>query len=291
MLASIPESNSAEPIRAGFWRRFARNPAAVFGIILVVTVAGMAIFAPFLSSNDPWDMIQRPYLWPGQAPDVPLGTDTLGRDLLSGLVYGARVSLLIGLVATAAAVLFGTAVGAIAGYFGGWTDTILMRLTEVVQTMPPLILAIVIVAVFTPTATTVVLAIATISWPAIARLIRGETLRLRNAEFVQSCVALGMGDSRIILTQILPNCLAPVVVTASVMVSSAILIEAGLAFLGLSDPDVMSWGLMIANGREALRTAWYIVTIPGLAILVTVLGLNLLGDGLNDALNPRLNAR
>ncbi|MEO1016615.1 MAG: ABC transporter permease [Pseudomonadota bacterium] len=291
MLASIPASNSAEPVRSGFWRGFARNRAAVIGLVLVLIVIAMALLAPYLSDNGPWDMVQRPYLWPGDAPGFLLGTDTLGRDLFAGLLYGARVSLMIGLVATATAVLIGTVVGAIAGYFGGWTDTILMRLTEIIQTMPPMILAIVIVAVFTPTVTTVMLAIATISWPAIARLVRGETLRLRNTEFVQSCLALGMNDARIILTQILPNCLAPVVVTASVMVSSAILIEAGLAFLGLSDPDMMSWGLMIATGREALRTAWYIVTIPGLAILFTVLGLNLLGDGLNDALNPRLKER
>jgi peptide/nickel transport system permease protein len=288
MPGSTLASNSAEQVAPSFWRRFTRNRPAVAGLAVLLVVLAAALAAPSLAPYGPWDMVAVPYLWPRQEADFLLGTDTLGRDILSGLLHGARVSLLIGAAASLAALLVGTTVGAIAGYFGGGVDTVLMRLTEIVQTVPPMILAIVIVALFRPTVTTIVAAIAIVSWPAVARLVRGETVRLKSSEFVQSCIALGMGDLRIIATQILPNCLAPIIVTGSVMVASAILIEAGLAFLGLGDPDVMSWGLMISVGRDSLRSAWYMVTIPGVAILLTVLALNLVGDGLNDALNPRL---
>ena len=189
---------------------------------------------------------------------------------------------------TLAAVLIGATIGLVAGYRGGWVDDVLMRFAEIFQTVPPFLFAIVIVAIFKPSIATITLAIAVISWPGIARLMRGEALRLRNADFVQSCHAIGMSARRIVATQILPNCAAPLIVSASVMVATAILIEAGLAFLGLGDPNHMSWGTMIGIGREALRTDWHMCGIPGLAILVTVLGFNLLGDGLNDALNPRL---
>jgi peptide/nickel transport system permease protein len=166
-----------------------------------------------------------------------------------------------------------------------------MRLTELFQTIPNFLLAVVLVALFKASIVTTVFAISAVSWPAIARLVRGQFLSLREREFVQSCVVVGMSEARIIVTQILPNCLAPIVVMASIMIASAILTESGLSFLGLGDPDLMSWGAMIGIGREALRTAWYMVTLPGLAILVTVLALNLVGEGLNDALNPHLKNR
>ena len=215
----------------------------------------------------------------------------MGRDVLAGLIHGARVSLLIGVTATAAALGIGLLVGALAGYFRGWIDDVLMRFTEVFQTIPNFIFVIVLVAIFKPTIETIVVTIGIVSWPPIARLVRAEFLSLREREFVQSCIVVGMSEPRIILTQILPNCLAPVIVLASIMVATAILIEAGLSFLGLGDPNVMSWGKMIGDARDSLRTAWYLSAIPGVAILLTVLSINLVGEGLNDALNPHLKDR
>jgi peptide/nickel transport system permease protein len=217
-----------------------------------------------------------------------LGTDALGRSIIAGIFHGASVSLLTGVAASAAALLVGVAVGTIAGYQGGKLDDLLMRFTEVFQTIPPFLFAIVIVAIFSPKTITTIGAISIVSWPGAARLVRAETLRLRQSEFVQSCRVLGMSDVRIILTQILPNCMAPIIVMASVLVANAILIESGLAFLGLGDPNIMSWGTMIGAGRSELRNAWHVCVIPGAAVLFTVLSLNLIGDGLNDALNPRL---
>ena len=188
-----------------------------------------------------------------------------------------------------AALVVGVLMGAVAGYFGGFIDDALMRFTDAVQTIPPFLLAIVIVVIVKPTVTTIILAIAAISWPGLARLVRAEVLRLRESEFVASCKLIGMGDIRIILTQVLPNCMAPIIVSASIMVASAILTEAGLSFLGLGDPNVISWGTMVGMGRSDLRTGWYLVVIPGIAIMLSVLALNLLGDGLNDALNARLH--
>lgn len=275
----------------GFWRRFIRNRPAVLGLLLLLLVVLVAAIGPILFPQDPWALAGRPFVWPGVDMAHPLGTDMLGRDVLAGIIHGAYVSLMIGITATAMALSLGITLGAIAGYFGGWVDDLLMRITEVFQTMPHFIFVVVLVAIFQPAATTIVLAIAAVAWPGIARLLRAEFLSLRSREFVQSCVVVGMGELRIIFTQILPNCMAPVIVMASIMVATAILIEAGLAFLGLGDPNVMSWGTMIGNGREALRTAWYLSAIPGIAILLTVLAINLVGEGLNDALNPRLRVR
>lgn len=261
------------------------------GLLLLICVAMMAICAPLLFPEDPWDMVAAPFIWPGQDPDFLLGTDIMGRDLASGLFHGARISLLVGFTATFAAVLLGTTVGAIAGYYGGWIDNALMALTELFQTIPQFIFAIVVVAIMAPTVTTVMFALAIVSWPAIARLVRAEFMTLRERDFVLAGISVGMSDFRIITTQILPNTLGPIIVTSSLMIATTILTEAGLAFLGLGDPNVMSWGTIIGAGRDALRSAWYITAIPGLAIMFTVLGLNLVGEGLNDALNPRLKNR
>jgi peptide/nickel transport system permease protein len=257
-----------------FWRRYRRNRAAVLGLVLFALVVLTASFGSLL--------------YPSERSTFPLGSDSMGRDVLAGLIHGAYVSLLIGVTATAAAVGLGTTIGTIAGYWRGRTDDALMRLTEVFQTIPNFIFVLVLVAIFKPSIRTIVLAIATVSWPPIARLVRAECLSLRERSFVQSCVALGMTDARIMWTQILPNCLAPVIIVASILVATAILVEAGLSFLGLGDPNVMTWGKMIGDGRDSLRTAWYLSAIPGVAIVLTVLGLSLVGEGLNDALNPRL---
>jgi peptide/nickel transport system permease protein len=277
--------------RRDLWQRYRKNRAALLGLSVFGAVAVTALAGPLLYTSDPWALATRPFLWPGDQRSFPLGSDAMGRDVLAGLIHGAWVSLLIGLAATAASVGIGTTVGALAGYFRGWVDDALMRLTEVFQTIPNFIFVIVLVTIFKPAIRTIVLAIAIVSWPPIARLVRAEFLTLRRREFVQACIVLGMTESRIIWRQILPNCLAPVVVFGSIMVATAILVEAGLAFLGLGDPNVMSWGKMIGDGRGALRTAWYLSAIPGVAILLTVLSLNLVGEGLNDALNPRIDQR
>ncbi len=272
----------------GFRRALLSRWTTPVGAVLLALVVAMAVSAPIMFDDDPWAMVARPLLWPGDDPAFPLGSDALGRDVAAGIFHGARVSLLIGATAAFAAILLGTAIGAVAGYYGGWADDLLMRLTETFQTVPPFIFTIVIVTLLVPSVTTVVIGIALVSWPTVARLVRAEFLSLRRRDFVSACKAVGMGDARIIVGQILPNALSPIVVTTSIMMATAILTESALAFLGLGDPNVMSWGTMIAAGREMLRSDWYLTALPGLAILVTVLALNLISEGLNDALNPHL---
>jgi len=276
-------------------RRFAvaylRSPPAMIGLLLLLLVIGVALSADWAFPRDPLSLAGRPLQWPGANPRFPLGTDNSGRDIAAQVFHGARVSLLIGLVATSIAIGLGILVGALAGYHGGWVDDALMRLTEAFQTLPNFLLLLVLVAVFGSHITTVTVAIGAVSWPAPARLTRAEFLTLRNREFVQACRTLGMGDARIIFREILPNALPPVIVYASVVMAVAILLESALAFLRLSDPNVASWGNLIGLGRDVLRAQWYVSAIPGVAILVTVLAVSLVGQGLNDALNPRLRGR
>ena len=234
-------------------------------------------------------MVGRPFVAPFVMERFPLGTDTLGRDIAAGLAHGARVSLLIGLVSTTVALLIGVPLGAAAGYFGGWIDDAAMRFTEFFQTIPSFALAIVIVAILQPSLGSMILAIGIVSWPPVARLVRGEVLSLRSREYVQAAVTLGLSTPRIIFGQVLPNAIAPIIVMASLMVASAILLESALSFLGLGDPNMMTWGFMVGAGRTRLIDAWWISFFPGFAIFLTVLALNLVGEGLNDALNPRLS--
>lgn len=273
------------------WRTITQHPAVSLGALLMLIVVLGAVVGPLVFPGDPWEMAGPPMLWPGEDPAHPLGTDFMGRDLATGLAAGARVSLLIGLVSTALAATLGIAVGAIGGYFRGRVDAALMRLTEVFQTVPKFVLAVVLVAIFKPSVTTVVLAIGVVSWPATARLVRAEFLSLREREFVLAGETIGMGHVRLIVTQLLPNALPPVIAMATLTVATAIQTEASLAFLGLGDPNVMSWGTIIGSGREQVVDAWYICGLPGFAIVLTVLAFNLLGDGLNDALNPHLRQR
>jgi peptide/nickel transport system permease protein len=217
------------------------------------------------------------------------GTDSLGRSMWAGLAHGARTTLIIASVATLASVAFGTVLGALAGFFGGLIDDVLMRLTEFFQTIPSFIFAIVLVAILAPSATSLIVAIAVVSWPPIARVVRGEVLSVKSREFVQAAVLAGQDDLAILFRQVLPNTLSPLIVTGSLLVATAILIESALSFLGLGAPNLMSWGFMVGAGRSFLRDAWWLVTIPGIAILLTVLSINLVGEGLNDALNPRLS--
>lgn len=272
-----------------FWRRFARSRPGVLGVGILAVVVITAAAAPVLFPGSPFRRVDRPFQPPfgGHL----LGTDVLGRDVAAGIAHGARTSLTIGLLATAAAVAVGTLMGGVAGYYGGRIDDLLMRTTEFFQTIPTFLFSILLVAILAPSVTSIVFAIAVVSWPAVARLVRGEFLAMRNREFVQAGICLGMSDSRVIFRHILPNCLSPIIVTGSLIVATAILIESALSFLGLGDPNVMSWGFMIGAGRTFLRTAWWLCTIPGVAILLTVLAINLVGEGLNDALNPRLRSR
>lgn len=271
-----------------FWSRFARNRGALIGLAILMAVIVIAIIAPMLFPRGPWAMVQRPFLLPLSNPDLPLGTDTLGRNVAAGLAYGARVSLLVGLVSTFVALLIGMPLGAVAGYYGGWVDEAAMRFTEFFQTIPNFALAIVLVAILQPTLTSITLAIAIVSWPPVARLVRAEVMSLRKREFVEAATLAGLSNRRILILQILPNAMSSIIVMASLMVATAILLESSLSFLGLGDPNIMSWGYMIGAARTVIRAHWWLSFFPGLAIVLTVLALNLIGEGLNDALNPHL---
>ena len=271
-----------------FWRRYLRNKGAVLGLGILLIVVLVAALAPLLYSYSPWSMVQRPFLPPFDREGFLFGTDTLGRDIGAGLAFGAQISLLVGIVSTLVALAIGVILGAFAGYYGGLLDHALMRFTEFFQTIPSFALAIVLVAIFQPSTISVIIAIGVVSWPPVARLVRGEFLSLRSREFVQASVVLGQRNTKIIVSQILPNTLSPVIVMASLMVAQAILLESSLSFLGLGDPNTMSWGYMIGAARSVIRQAWWMSFFPGMAILLTVLSLNLVGEGLNDALNPHL---
>jgi len=269
-----------------FWQRFFGNARVIAGLAWLALVVILAVMAPVIAPVDPFDIIDQPFLPP--SGDHLFGTDSLGRSIWSGLVHGSRTTLIIAVVATLSAVAFGTVLGAIAGYYGGYMDDALMRITEFFQTIPSFIFAIVLVAILSPSATSLVVAIAVVSWPPIARVVRAEVLSVKTREFVHAAVIAGQADLAILFRQVLPNTLSPLIVTGSLLGATAILIESALSFLGLGAPNLMSWGFMVGAGRSFLRDAWWLVTIPGIAILLTVLSINLVGEGLNDALNPRL---
>jgi len=258
-----------------FWQRFLGNPRVIIGMFWLSVVVLVAIFADVLAPRDPFAIVATPFIRPGAG--YVLGTDSLGRDVMAGLMHSTLV-----------AVAFGTLVGAVAGYYSGLVDDVLMRITEFFQTIPSFLFAIVLIAVLSPSALNLVIAISVVSWPPITRVVRAEVLSIKSREFVQAAVVAGQRDSAILLTQVLPNTLSPLIVTGSLLVATAILVESALSFLGLGAPNQMSWGFMIGAGRSFLRDAWWLVTVPGIAILITVLSINLVGEGLNDALNPRL---
>ena len=274
-----------------FFRRFARNRGALVGSVMILVVIAAALLAPLLYPTDPMRIVGPPELWPSMQSKFALGTDALGRDIAAMIVHGARASLLIGIFAALTATTIGVTVGALAAYYGGWVDELVMRGAEVFQTIPALIFLLTIVSILSPTLTHITLAIGFVSWNGMARLTRAEFLSLRERDFVSACKAMGMGDLRIIVAEILPNALPPVVVLSSLTVAGAILYESAVSFLGQGDPNVASWGRLIGEGRTLIRTSWHICAIPGAVILVTVLSLNLIGDGLNDALNPKLRDR
>jgi len=259
------------------------------GASTLALIGAVALLAPLIAPHDPWALLGTPLSPPGA--EYLLGTDLLGRDLLSGLIHGARVSLLIGLASSFCAIVIGVGIGAFAGYFSGLADRVAMRFTEFFQVIPSFLFAILLVAIMTPGLRSVVVAIALVTWPPVARLVRAEFLTLRSREFVEAARSLGLGHTQIILREILPNALPPVIAVGSLMVATAILTESSLSFLGLADPNLISWGYIIGSSRPVFRQAWWLSVLPGLCLFLTVLAINLLADGLGDAHNPLLRSR
>jgi peptide/nickel transport system permease protein len=273
------------------WSVFRRNYAALVGLGILLLVLVIAVAGPWLYPVDPFDIVSAPKTPPGADADALLGTDYLGRDLLAGLVRGGRPTLMVGFFAAMIASIIGITTGALGGFYGGRVDALLGRITEFFQVLPALLFAMVLVMLFTPSLVTVTIAIGVVAWTSMARLTRAEFLRIKQLEYVRAARAIGSSNSRIIWGVILPNALPPIIVAATLATGTAILFEAGLSFLGLSDPNVMSWGMMIGSNRNYLREMWWAVTFPGVCIFLTVLAISLVGDGLNDAFNPRLRTR
>ena len=272
------------------WEMFKHNHAAMAGLVILFVITIGSIFGPLIYPTDPFDMVWAPFSPPGEEGYL-FGTDYLGRDLLAMVIHGARVSLVIGLSAAIVSIFIGVTIGALAGFYRGYIEEILMRVTEFFQVLPTLLFSMVIVALFGASLTMITIAIGIVSWTAVARITRSEFLRIRELEYVMASRASGVSNTKLMFGIILPNALPPIIVQSALMVGSAILFEAGLSFLGLTDPNVVSWGQIIGSNRQYILDASYTVTIPGIAIFVTVLAISLVGDGLNDALNPKLRAR
>ena len=272
------------------WEMFKHNHAAMAGLVILFVITIGSIFGPLIYPTDPFDMVWAPFSPPGEEGYL-FGTDYLGRDLLAMVIHGARVSLVIGLSAAIVSIFIGVTIGALAGFYRGYIEEILMRFTEFFQVLPTLLFSMVIVALFGASLTMITIAIGIVSWTAVARITRSEFLRIRELEYVMASRASGVSNTKLMFGIILPNALPPIIVQSALMVGSAILFEAGLSFLGLTDPNVVSWGQIIGSNRQYILDASYTVTIPGIAIFVTVLAISLVGDGLNDALNPKLRAR
>jgi dipeptide transport system permease protein len=277
-----------------FWHYFSQNRGAVIGLVVLMIMVFIAIFAPLLAPHSPElqyrDALLRPPVWDeGGSWTYILGTDAVGRDMLSRLMYGARFSLVIGVVVVVLALIGGITLGLIAGYFRGWVDIVIMRVMDIILAFPSLLLALVLVAVLGPGLVNAMLAIALVLQPHFARLVRAAVMAEHSRDYVTSAKLAGASHIRLMLVTILPNCLAPLIVQATLSFSSAILEAAALGFLGLgAQPPTPEWGTMLATAREFITRAPWVVTFPGLAILITVLAINLMGDGLRDALDPKL---
>jgi ABC-type dipeptide/oligopeptide/nickel transport system permease subunit len=271
-----------------------KNKTGLAGLIIITLFAAAAVFAPVVSPHDPvenalYDQLKPPVWDEGGATKNLLGTDDLGRDMLSRLIYGARVSLTLGVVSVGLALTLGTLLGALAGYYKGWLDNLIMRFMDIILAFPHILLAIVIVAYLGPGLRNAMMAIGIINIPRFARIVRASVMDEFGKDYVTAARAVGASDRRVIFNAILPNCLAPIIVQASLGFGAAILDAAGLSFLGLgAQPPIPEWGARIAEGRAMILRAWWVMTFPGIAILLGVLGFNLLGDGLRDALDPRL---
>jgi len=279
---------------AEFWFYFRENRGAVYGLYFFVALVGVALLAPLLAPHNPIiqdraALLIPPFWQEGGSTTYLLGTDAVGRDILSRLIFGARYSLFIGVVVVTISLIGGIVIGLVAGFFGSWIDTVIMRVMDVILAFPSLLLALVLVAVLGPGLTNAMIAIAIVSQPHFARLTRAAVLGEKNREYVMAARVAGAGKMRLMFRTILPNCLAPLIVQATLSFSGAILDAAALGFLGMgAQPPTPEWGTMLAEAREFILRAWWVVTLPGLAILVTVLAINLMGDGLRDALDPKL---
>jgi peptide/nickel transport system permease protein len=271
-----------------FWTHFKRNRMALTGLTLVLALFVVAIFAHWLAPYDPNQIDLKQVLMPPSQAHL-LGTDTLGRDVLSRIIYGSRISLLVGFVAVGLATLIGLVVGALAGYYGGWVDAALMRLVDLMLCFPTFFLILAVIAVLEPSIWNIMAVIGLTSWMGVARLVRAEFLSLREREFVTAARALGASDVRLAFRHMLPNALAPVMVSATLGVAGAILTESALSFLGLGvQPPTPSWGNILTAGKDNIEIAWWLSVFPGLAILITVMSYNLLGEGIREAIDPRL---
>jgi peptide/nickel transport system permease protein len=267
-------------------RRLLRRPSTRLALTLLVLMALAALLAPWVATHDPMSG-SNDALLPPLSPGHWLGTDDLGRDIWSRVVYGTRVSLLVGIASSALAITIGVTVGSIAGYFGGWLDAVLMRIAEFFQTLPRFVLALIVIALFGASTTKLILVIGLLAWPQMARVVRATVSSLKQSSFVDAARVAGLSDRSIIAGEILPNVAAPIIVLGSLDIAAAILIEASLSFFGLGDPNAISWGGMLNDAQQFLRTAWWMSAFPGLGIALTVLAFNIVGDALNDALNPR----
>ena len=273
-----------------FLRLYKRNSLAVVGLVILSYLSITAIIAPYLTPHSPFQLVGEAFSSPSLS-GFPMGSDDLGRDLYAMVMYGARVSLLVGFLAAAISAFVGTVIGCVSGYTGGIVDDVLMRTTEIFQVIPRFFLALVLVALVGPNISNIILAIGIVSWPRSARLVRSMFLSLKEQEFVEASRSLGASPLRIIFLEILPNSLSPLIVNMSLEVGSAILAEAGLSFIGLGDPSQMSWGYMLYNAQSFMRRAWWVSFFPGLYLFLTVLSFNMIGDGLNEAFNPKLRER
>ena len=276
-------------------KRLARRRTALFGLGVVVTVLLAAAFAPWLTPFDPLEQdinhrLKEPGWQTAEGRVHALGTDHLGRDILARVIFGSRIALVVGLSAVLISGVLGMAIGLVSGYFGGKVDDFFMRLADIQLAFPFILLAIAVIGVLGPSLRNIIIVIGVSSWVVYARVVRGEVLSIREREFVQAAIALGSRDGRVLVRHVLPNAFTPWLVVATLDMARVIVIESALSFLGLGvQPPTPTWGGMLADGRVYLSTAWWLATFPGLAILVTVLGINLLGDGLRDTLDPRLN--
>jgi dipeptide transport system permease protein len=290
---AVPTATPPHPLRE-FWGYFSANKGAVAGLAVIAFVILVAIFADVLAPHSPYvtdtSIALKPPFWQeGGTIAYPLGTDPIGRDILSRLIYGSRLSLLIGIVVVSISIVFGTVLGLVAGFARGATEILIMRLMDIILTMPSLLLAIVIVAVLGPGLMNAMMAVALVILPHYVRLARAAVITETSKDYVTAARVSGAGPLRLMFKEVLPNCTAPLIVQASLGISTAILDAAALGFLGLgAQPPSPEWGTMLADAREFVLRAWWVVTFPGLAILVTVLAFNLLGDGLRDALDPKL---
>ncbi len=284
----VGEQGRLRGLREG-WRRFGQGKPAVFGLCVIILVFLTAVLAPFLAGYNPTSVSHDRLLPPSYMH--PMGTDNVGKDVFSGVVYGARVSLAVGLLAALASLTIGLVVGSSAGYYGHFLDSLLMRASEFFQVMPRFFLALVVVAMVGGGLEKTIAVIGLLGWPAGARIIRSQFLALKEREFVETARAIGFPDWQIIVSEILPNALPPAIVQGTLDIAEAILLEASLSFFGLGDPRFASWGEMLSRAQPYLRTAWWMSVFPGLAIFATVLAFNLVGDGFNDLMNPELKER